>query len=56
METLPFKAFARKLLALYTPPLRARSTYDTMARVLRHLSRLESVKTSADLTPEIVAK
>ncbi|WP_422923759.1 tyrosine-type recombinase/integrase [Singulisphaera sp. PoT] len=56
MEMLPINVLARKLLALYTPPQRSQSTYDTMARVLMHLARLEGVKTSADLTPETISK
>src|SRR6185437_4363852 len=44
----------RKILALYVPPIRARATYDTMARVLGHVERL-GARTAQQLTPELVA-
>lgn len=51
----PFLEFERQLLALYQPPLRSRSTLETMARVLRELRGIERPpETTAGLTTEAV--
>lgn len=53
---LPFPEFASRLLKLYQPPLKAPSTYQGMARVLRDFGALPGVETTYDLTTTKVAE
>lgn len=55
-EPIPYVLFRERVLALYTPPLRARSTHAAMRRALDLLGRVEGVTSTADLTTETLAR
>lgn len=53
---IPLAEFRERVLALYRPPLRARTTFLAVRRTLDHLAALGGVESTADLTTATVAR
>lgn len=53
---IPFDRFVQHVLSLYSPPLRARSTWLKMRQTLAITSELIGAGTTADLTTELIAR
>lgn len=52
---LPFAEFQTRLLRLYTPPIRAKSTWYAMRRALREFVERTGINTTADFRTDCVA-
>src|SRR5215218_1820518 len=55
MPRIPWTRFRTEVTSLYTPPLRAKTTAWKIRYILRLIEGL-GVKTTADLTPELIAR
>jgi integrase len=52
---VPFSEFCERVLRLYRPPIRARSTRAKMAHALHLLAMQPGIETTADITTDVIA-